>query len=417
MTLLRASLITGMATLVRMAAGVVLNKVLALYVGSAGLAQVAQLGTLAGIVNGLATGGVTNGVTRYVAEHGNLERSAPIVSTSLVVVCAAACASSLGVLLFSGGIARQLLGDAEFAWVAWLLAASNFLAAAAALLIAILNGRKRIAGIALVGIVGSLLSLVLGVWLTLTHGIDGALAAACLAPALPIVGLGAYLLVRRDDLAALAWVRPDSTSLALLARYSVMALTAAIAGPASVLYVRDHLATQLSWEAAGHWQGVWKISEVYLTLATSSLAVYFLPRIAELRDRLELRRELRHALWTVVPAIAAGALLIYLLRDWITVTLYSEAFLPMTVLFPFQLLGDVVKIAAWLFAYVMIARAMTAAYVLTEVVFAATFAALAAAFVSRYGIVGASYAHALNYAAYLLAVWYLTRPLLATKKE
>jgi PST family polysaccharide transporter len=416
MTLYRASLITGTATLVRIAGGVVLNKVLALYVGSAGLAQVAQLGTLAGIVNGIATGGVTNGVTRYVAEHGSLERSASVVSTALAVACAAACVTSLGVLVFSGSIARQLLGSAELAWVPWLLAATNFLAAAAALLIAVLNGRKRIAGIAISGIVASLVSLALGVWLTLTHGVSGALVAACLAPALPIVGVAAYFLVRRDDWRALVFVRPDRASLSLLARYSIMALTAAIAGPAAVLFVRDHLATRLSWEAAGHWHGVWKISEVYLTLFTSSLAVYFLPRVAELRDRLELRGEVRQALRVVVPAIAAVALLIYLLRDWITVTLYSEAFLPMTVLFPFQLVGDVLKMASWLFAYVMIARAMTTAYVITEVAFAASFAALAAILVGRYGFVGASYAHALNYAAYLAVVWYLTRRLMADER-
>ena len=64
MTLLRASLVTGLATLVRMASGLVLNKIFALYIGPSGLGQVAQLGTLAGLVNGVATGGVTVGVTR-----------------------------------------------------------------------------------------------------------------------------------------------------------------------------------------------------------------------------------------------------------------------------------------------------------------------------------------------------------------
>ena len=110
--------------------------------------------------------------------------------------------------------------------------------------------------------------------------------------------------------------------------------------------------------------------------------------------------------------VAVAALLIYLLRDWVTVTLYSDAFLPMTALFPFQLVGDVLKIAGWLFAYLMLARAMTTAYVVTEIMFAASFFALAVAFVAQYGLVGVTYAHAVNYLAYLIVVWYLTRPLL-----
>ncbi len=78
MTLLRASLITGVATLVRMATGLILNKIFALYIGPAGLGQVAQLSSLAGIATGVATGGVTTGVTRYVADWPKRSSAAPV---------------------------------------------------------------------------------------------------------------------------------------------------------------------------------------------------------------------------------------------------------------------------------------------------------------------------------------------------
>jgi PST family polysaccharide transporter len=414
MTLLRASLITGVATVVRMAAGLILNKIFALYIGPAGLGQVAQLGSLAGIAGGVATGGVTTGVTRYVAEQGEIRRAAPFISTGFATVCVATCIASLCLVAFSSRLAKEILGSASYAWVIWILAAANLLAAFNALAVAILNGRKRVAAIAALGIAGSLLSLVVGVGLTVRQGLPGALVAACLAPALPAVALAIYLALRRRDDTVFPTAKPDARSLVLLARYSVMTLTAAVAGPTSVLLVRDHLAAQLSWEAAGHWQGVWKISEVYLTFITSSLAVYFLPRLAELKGAGELRRELRHGLLTAVPVVAVAALLIYSLRDWVTVTLYSDAFLPMTALFPFQLCGDVFKIAGWLFAYLMLARAMTAAYVVTEIVFATSFFALAVVFVAEYGLLGVAYAHAVNYLAYLIVVWYLTRPLLSS---
>lgn len=412
MTLLRASLITGVATVVRMAAGLILNKVFAVYVGPAGLGQVAQLGNLTGIANGVATGGVTAGVTRYVAEHRDAGRSAPIISTAFAMVAAAACLSSLGLVAFSSMLAKEILGSADHAWVVWILAAANLLVAFNALAVAILNGRKRVGVIAALGIAGSLLSLVVGVWLTTQYGLSGAFVAACLAPALPALALAAYLLRPRREHPLFAAAKPDAASLSQLARYALMTLTAAVAGPVSVLLVRDHLASELSWKAAGHWQGVWKISEVYLTLVTASLSVYFLPRLAELQHASELRRELRSSLLALVPLVSITALGIYLLRDWFTVTLYSAEFLPMTELFPFQLVGDVVKIAAWLFAYLMLARAMTAAYVVTELLFAASFFALTVVLVAQYGLLGATYAYAINYAVYLLVVWYLTRPLL-----
>jgi len=287
------------------------------------------------------------------------------------------------------------------------------LAAFGALAIAILSGRKRVGAIAATGIAASLLSMAIGVWLTTRYGLAGALVAACLAPALPALAVVAYLLGAREQ-PLFARAKPNAACLSLLARYSLMTLTAAVAGPLSVMLVRDHIASRLSWEAAGHWQGVWKISEVYLSLATSALAVYFLPRLAELQGAAELRRELRSGLLTVLPLVAIAAIAIYVLREWLTVTLYSAAFLPMTELFPFQLIGDLVKVASWLFAYLMLARAMTTQYVFTEIAFAASFYALAVLLVSAYGLLGATYAYALNYVAYLIVVWYLTRPLMTT---
>lgn len=404
MTLLGTSLRTGVSTVVRMAVGLILNKLFAVYVGPAGLGQVAQLSTLAGIVNGIATGGVTAGVTRYVAEYGDARRSAPIVTTALAVVAIAACTASALLVAFSQAIAWQIFGSDQLAWAIWIIAGANIAIALSALGVAILNGRKRINALALLGVAGSVLSLAVGAWLIVNLGFSGAVVAACLAPALFALVVAAYLLAqRKSDPIALA-ARPDRQSLALLARYSAMTLTAAIVGPASVLLVRDHLATEISWEAAGYWQGVWKISEVYLTLITSSLAVYFLPRLAELREASDARRELHKGLLTAVPVVAAAALAIYLLRKWITVNLFSESFLPMAELFGFQLLGDILKIASWVIAYLMIARAMVLPYILTEVIFSASFVGLAIVLVRQFGLIGVTYAYCANYLAYLVAV-------------
>jgi len=408
MTLLRASLITGVATVVRMVAGLLINKMLAVYVGPGGLAQIAQLTTLAGIANNVASGGVNAGVTRYVAEHGDARRSAPIVVTALAIVIVSGCASSLFLIAFSAEIALQVFASASYSWAIWIVAAANIVVALNALAIAVLNGRKRVIPITVIGISGSLLSVVASVWLIVSYGMPGAIAAACLAPAFPAVAVVAYYLERHNR-SVVTIARPTRQSLVLLARYSAMTLTAAISGPVAVLLVRDHLAEQLSWQAAGYWQGVWKISEVYVTVVTSSLAVYFLPRLAELHEAEEIRQELRVALLTVVPLVAAMALLIYVLREWITVTLFSKAFLPMTKLFAFQLVGDTLKIASWVIAYLMIAKAMVLPYILTEVIFSVSFVVLSALLVSQVGLAGVTYAYCANYFAYLIAVAIIVR--------
>jgi PST family polysaccharide transporter len=99
--------------------------------------------------------------------------------------------------------------------------------------------------------------------------------------------------------------------------------------------------------------------------------------------------------------VAAVALAIWLARYWIVRWIFTDAFLPMADLFWLQLIGDVVKIAAWTFAYFLVAKGMALAYVATEIVFSASFYLLAAVLIGKLGLLGVPAAYALNYLAYL----------------
>lgn len=102
-------------------------------------------------------------------------------------------------------------------------------------------------------------------------------------------------------------------------------------------------------------------------------------------------------------------LVIYLLRDFIVWLLFTDDFKPMVELFKWQLVGDVIKITAWLLSYLMLAKAMTKAFMLTEVLFSITFILLSVLFIESYGLVGMTYAYTLNYTFYLIVMLLVTR--------
>jgi len=403
MTLFRASLATGTATLVRILAGLVLNKVFAIYVGPSGLAQVGQVGTLVGLMSGVGSGGVSNGVSRYVAEYRDDDQAARVVATALAVALVAVTTMAALSALFAERIAARLLDSPDRAWVIHVVAAASAASALSGLLSAVLAGMKRIVPITLIGIAGIVIALICGVALTVHFGLAGALAATCLAAGIPGIVALIYF-CSRADLRTWIRVRPDRDSLRRLGRYSVMALTAAIAGPTSVILVRDHAATTLSWQDAGYWQGVWKLSEVYLSFAASLLSAFVLPYLAAMRSADVLRNGLLHVLRTLIPMVAAAALAIWLARYWIVRLVFTDAFLPMAELFWLQLIGDVVKIAAWVFAYFLVAKGLTFAYVATELVFSASFYLLSVLMIGRLGLLGITAAYALNYLVYLVTL-------------
>jgi PST family polysaccharide transporter len=194
-----------------------------------------------------------------------------------------------------------------------------------------------------------------------------------------------------------------------LSGFGLMGLTSALTVPISYMLIRDHLAMDLGLTAAGYWQASWKISEIYLMLVTTTLSVYYLPRLAEIRTAPELKAEIVKVYRFVLPVVVVGALTIFLLRDFIIHTLFTPDFMPMRELFPWQLAGDVIKIGSWILGYIMLGRAMVRFFVITEIVFSISFVLLSWLLVGIFGLVGVSMAYAINYSFHWVGMGYLVK--------
>jgi PST family polysaccharide transporter len=145
-------------------------------------------------------------------------------------------------------------------------------------------------------------------------------------------------------------------------------------------------------------------------VVTTTLSIYYLPKLSELTDKAELRKEIWQGYKIVMPIVIAMSLAIFLLKDFIIWLLFTEEFAPMRELFLWQLVGDVIKLAALLLAYLMHAKAMTKTYISTEIAFSSSFILLSIWFVNQYGLIGMSYSFAVNYFLYFLTMLVVTRP-------
>jgi PST family polysaccharide transporter len=72
----------------------------------------------------------------------------------------------------------------------------------------------------------------------------------------------------------------DKETLSKLGKYSLMAITSALTVPVSHLIIRNYIGENLGWDSAGYWQGIWYISSMYLMIVTTSLSVYYLPKLS-----------------------------------------------------------------------------------------------------------------------------------------
>jgi PST family polysaccharide transporter len=385
--------------------GVAINKAVALWVGPAGLAMVGQLGSFVATAGVLAGGGINLGITKYMAEHpSGVAYRTRLLSTALRITLACTILVAGAVVLLREHLSRSLLGSPHYSGIFTIFAATLTLLSLNALLLSAMNGAGEIRRLVAVNVLSSFAMLAVSVFLIGTLQLHGALIAVVVAQSLTLVISLAF--ARRSVWFQIRYfLAPYNPVIARrLAGYALMAVTTAVTLPLSHILIRNHLSRTISWEAAGYWQGVWQISEGYLLIVTTTLTLYYLPKLSAIRDKEQIQQEVLAAYRTLVPVAIVSAFLIYLLRDFITVMLFSSSFLPMRDLFAAQLVGDVLKIASWMLSYLMVAKAMIGLFVVTEIVFACTFVGFTVLLTDQYGLVGVSFAFAINYGIYFLTM-------------
>ena len=104
----------------------------------------------------------------------------------------------------------------------------------------------------------------------------------------------------------------------------------------------------------------------------------------------------------MLPAVAAASFMVWLLRDFAIWLLFTDKFTGMRDLFAWQLVGDVLKVGAYVFGYLVIAKAALRFYILTEVTQFALLTLSAYWLIPAHGAVGAAQAYMLTYIIYFL---------------
>ncbi|QGU89376.1 lipid III flippase WzxE [Erwinia sorbitola] len=401
MSLAKASVWTAISTLVKIVAGLLVVKMLAVSYGPAGVGQAGNFRQLITVLGVLAGAGIFNGVTKYVAQYQQQpEQLRAVTGTASSMVLGFSLLLALIFLLFAAPISQALFGHERYQQVIRIVAFLQMGIAWANLALAIMKGFRDAAGNALSLIVGSLTGVAAWFVCYKLGGYSGALVGLAMVPALVVVP-AVILLARRDHLPMRyllpAW-RPEFVT--LLGKFTLMALITAVTLPVAWMMMRNLLAQHAGWEEVGLWQGVSSISDAYLQFITASFSVYLLPTLSRLQNRAEISREIIKALRFVLPAVAAVSFTVWLLRDVAIWLLFSREFAAMRDLFVWQLIGDVLKVGCYVFGYLVIAKASLRFYVLTEVSQFVLLTGFSRWLIPLHGAAGAAQAYMATYIAY-----------------
>lgn len=416
MTLLRTSFLNGIAVIVRMMTLLGINKILAIYVGPSGYAALGQFQNAVQMITVFASGAINTGVTKYTAEfHEDESKQYQVWRTAGSITLSGSLLVAFVIAIFYKDLASYFLKDIEFAGVFLWFSATLVFFTLNAYFLAILNGRKEVARYVMANIAGSLFALVITTLMAVKMGLYGALVALAIYQSLTFFVTLAICYKSKWFEVGNLFGRIDRGVAKNLSKFALMALASAICVPVSHIVIRNYLADQFGWDMAGYWEAMWRLSSAYLMMVTTTLSLYYLPKLSELVGSDALKKEIKHGYKIILPLVMFCGLVMYLLRDFIISALFTSDFLPMRDLFAWQMVGDTLKIGGWILAYLMLGKAMFKMFVLAEILFSVFFVVLTRVFTEHWGWQGVTIAHAVNYLFYWLFVWCATYSLLNEK--
>ena len=409
--LLKVDSLNSVSVIVKIIAGFLTSKFMAIFIGAEGMALVGNLRNFVGSVQSISILGLYKGVVKYIAQH---KRDRTQLSRVLSTVFYLGFISTF-VLSFLIYYNAEYVNDTVFkaynnyTYIIKILALALPFYALNMLAFAIMNGFSKYKYLIVFNIFGQILGAVITILLIWKDRIDGALIAVAIAESIifliTLVGI-----INRQNLTPLIKASKFSVKLAKkLSTYSGMAIFSAIILPIITLFIRNYIIDNVGIEDAGYWEAMNRISKYYLMFVSTLLSLYILPRFSEIDNIKDFRKEVFNFYKTIIPIFGIGLILIYFLRHFIVLIVLTDEFQPVEDLFFWQLLGDFVKVLSIVIAYQFLAKRMFWHYIITEAFSVVTLYFTSQYLIDEFGVVGANMAHFATYFLYygiILMIFY-----------
>ena len=394
---------TGFATGIKILSTILLSKIIAVHLGLQGLALLGQLTNFVTIALLLATGGFTNGVIKYVSEYSNSEKLGSIIKQSFKITLIIAAIVGAILIICSGFLSNLCFNTFTYYYVFLFLGISIIFYASANFFTAVLNGLADFKNFNRINIANSIASLIISAVLILKYGITGALVAVAINQTFSCIIILFFirgkLTLFKDFTSAIIekdWVKK-------LMQFSLMAIVTALMVPTTQIFIRKILFTNIGSSAAGEWEAINRISNLYLTFLINIMLVYYLPKLSAETNKLKLKAEIKKGFAFFTPIVIVAAVAIYMLRYFIIYTFLSADFIGMENFFIPQLIGDIFKILSFLFAYLVIAKGLTIFFIFSEVITSIIYATASYFLMNEFGTIGAVYAYMIVFIFYFIA--------------
>ncbi len=405
---LKATSIFGGVQVFGILISILRSKAIALLVGPAGVG-------IAGLFNGvLSLMGVLSGIgletsaVKRISAAGDddLVREVSVLQRMVWIT---GCAGALACAVCSPILSRVTFGNQDYTIGFIWLGLAVLLKQLTVGQLALLQGLRKISGLARANMWGSFLGLLFTVPMYYWFGIR-AIVPAILVSLLIAYGCNAFyasrVRVRRLDLTwSQTFVHAKPMVKLGLSLSFISVLTTLTAYVLQVYISHTGGLAQVGLFAAG-----FAILNSYVGMVFNAMATDYFPRLSAIcHDPVQLRSAVGQQAFVAVLIMTPVIVIFLACAPLVVSVLYSDSFLPVVGLLRWGVLGMLFKAVSWAIGYVLIARNDSRLFMTTSIVFNSAFLALNIAGYHYYGLEGLGMTMLFNYFVHLAVLSVIAR--------
>ncbi|EPG0370963.1 O-antigen translocase [Photobacterium damselae] len=368
--LIKSSILNAIAVFVKIVSGFIINKLIAIYVGPSGFAQISQFQNIINIITGVSITGFSSGITKYIAEYGSEDKkSLKIINTSISLVIINSLIVFFVLIFFGRNISLFFLNDSSFKYYFYLLGCTILLFCFNGIFLAIINGESDYKTYFYVNLLNSVFTLILMGGLTFIYGIEGTLLSIVITPGLLFLCtfILFYKKITKYIRAFKFKIRKDE--LVKLSSFLLMTIAATIIGGILETLLRTLIIYKVNLESAGLWDALNKLSSYYMLFISSSLGFYFLPKLSSTKTNKKTVTILFKGILFTLSVSLAMTVFICFLDSYIIKYAFSNSFSSIKEFFPLQFSTDIIRSLNWLLAIYFISKASIKEYIFIQVLY------------------------------------------------
>ena len=382
MSLVKTSLLTSFSQVVNILFKLIINKVIALFLGPSAYSYIGQFQNFISTLSALSSCGFSTGVTTLTAQERDNKSTQKEVWNTAIAFCMI-CSIGLVVLiaLFSNKFALSLFAESDFQSI--ILFSTFFIPILGLNLIftSIFTGIGNIKTVIKANLITSFFYLISFTIGAIYFGIKGTLfvvekildTITLLSILITQLCTFLYLLYnlksKYDFLKAISKIRLNSSITSKLYPFMYMTLATSIISPISLIIIRSNIISSFGIDQAGMWDAINRISSILLVFFTSPIQIYLLPKFSTISNTSKRYKKMIQFYKLIIPVSFLATFGIYVFRRLIISILFSDEFITMEALFTTQMIGDFFRILSIMPTFFLISLSDYKRFISSEIIF------------------------------------------------